>query len=449
MEGYSVVIILLAIAIGLSPIASRMKFPYPILLLIVGIIVGFIPGFRIISIDPEVIFLLFLPPMLYSAAYDISIKDFKRNFQTISILAVRLVFVTTMGIAIAAHYCIGISWPLSFVLGAILSPPDAIAATSVTKGLGLPRRTNIVLEGESLVNDASALVAFRFAVSAVAGSSFIIWKAGLIFILAIAGGFFIGWLLAYVFIFLANVKKNLDNYVCVSLNLLLPFVAYLIAEDLHVSGVIATVTVGIKIAGHKSQFSEATVTQSKSVMDMVVFILGGLVFILIGLEFPQVLKNIPSEQFLPLVGCSFLIFLIALLIRMTVVFLHKRGMENRYTTAKKRLDHVDINQVESRIQRRFPNRKKRKPFGKNIDSYFKSLLLNWKEAVIIGWSGMRGIVSLAAALSLPLIMTNGDTFPQRNVIIFLTVTVVIIMLVIQGLGLPVLVKLLKIDSGDQ
>ncbi|MCL1934722.1 MAG: sodium:proton antiporter [Candidatus Azobacteroides sp.] len=445
MEAYSVVIILLAITIGLSPIASRMKFPYPVLLLIVGTGVGFIPGFRTIPIDPEVIFLLFLPPLLYSAAYDISIKDFKRNFSTISILAVRLVFVTTMGIAIAVHYCIGISWPLSFVLGAILSPPDAIATTSVTKGLGLPNRTNTVLEGESLINDASALVAFRFAVSAVAGSSFVLWKAGLIFILAIAGGLFIGWLVAHVFIFIADVKKNLDDYVCVSLNLLLPFVAYLIAEELYVSGVIATVTVGISIAWHRDRFSGATVAQSKSVMDMVVFILGGLVFILIGLEFPQVLKNIPSEQFLPLVGCSFLIFLIALLIRMFVVFWHKRRMDNRYTTAKKRLDHIDIHQKE-RIKQHFREKKKRTPFGKNIDDYFKSLLFNWKEAFIIGWSGMRGIVSLAAALSLPLIMTNGDAFPQRNVVIFLTVTVVIIMLVIQGLGLPVLVKLLKIDG---
>jgi len=451
MEIYSIVIILLAIAVGLSPIASRMKFPYPVLLLIVGIGVGFIPGFRTIAIDPEVIFLLFLPPMLYHAAYTISAKDFRKNFSTISTLAILLVFITTTGIAVTAHFFVGISWPLSFVLGAVLSPPDAIAATSVIKGLGLPHRTHIVLEGESLINDASALVTFRFAVAAVAGSTFVIWKAGLIFIVSIVGGLFIGWLLARVFALI--VKKRLDNYVCVSLNLMLPFVAYLIAEELHVSGVIATVTTGIVISRYKGKFPAATVAQSKSVMDMLVFILGGLVFILIGLEFPQVLKSIPREQFLPYIGCAFMIFLIALLIRMVVVFWHKRGMERRYTAIKKRFGNMDMQQMEHRMQKRFPRKRKESSsdterFGNNLDGYFKSLLIHWKEAVIIGWSGMRGIVSLAAALSLPLIMDTGDEFPQRNDIIFITVSVVIMMLVIQGLGLPLLIRLLKMNSAD-
>lgn len=445
MEAYSVVIILLSLAIGLSPIASRINFPYPVLLLIVGIGVGFIPGFRVISIDPDVIFLLFLPPMLYNAAFSISVKDFIRNKSTISTLAIALVFVTATGIAVTAHYCIHISWPLSFVLGAILSPPDAIAATSVTKGLGLSHRTSIILEGESLVNDASALVAFRFAIAAVAGSTFIVWKAGLVFIFAIAGGLLIGWLLARVFAFIVN--KNFDNYVCVSLNLMLPFVAYLIAEEFHVSGVIATVAVGMIISKYKSKFPEEIVAQSKSVTDMLVFILGGLVFILIGLEFPQVLKNIPSEQFLSYIGCAFLIFLIALLIRMIVVFLHRQEMERRYVAIKKRFEQMDVKKMENHFQKRFPNRAgKGSFFNGRLEDYFKSILLNWKEAVIIGWSGMRGIVSLAAALSLPLIMDNGDVFPQRDAIIFLTVAVVIIMLVIQGLGLPILIKLLKIKN---
>lgn len=173
MEAYTVVIILLAVAIGLSPVAAKVKFPYPVLLLIVGIGIGFIPGFHALSVHPEVVFLLFLPPLLYDAAYHIPFHDFKQNLQTISLLAFALVFITTAGIALAVHYCLGWPWSLSFVVGAILSPPDAIAATNVTKGLGLPHRTNIVLEGESLINDASALVAFRFAVVAVAGSVFV------------------------------------------------------------------------------------------------------------------------------------------------------------------------------------------------------------------------------------------------------------------------------------
>ncbi|KAA6310488.1 monovalent cation:H+ antiporter CPA1 family, partial [termite gut metagenome] len=189
MEVYSVVITLLAVAVGLSPVATKMRLPYPILLLIAGIAVGFIPGFHRISINPEVVFLLFLPPMLYDAAYNIPFKDFKTNLPTISLLAVTLVFITTVGIAVVAHYCIaGMAWPLAFVLGAILSPPDAIAAAGVTRGLGLSHRTSAILEGESLVNDASALVAFRFAVATVAGTTFIPWKAGMMFLLALVGG---------------------------------------------------------------------------------------------------------------------------------------------------------------------------------------------------------------------------------------------------------------------
>jgi CPA1 family monovalent cation:H+ antiporter len=436
MELYSIVIILLAVAIGLSPVASKMKLPYPVLLLAAGIVVGFIPGFHHISIHPEVVFLIFLPPMLYDAAYNISFKDFKANLPTISLLAITLVFVTTTAIAVAVHYFIpGMTWPLSFVLGAILSPPDAIAAMGVTKGLGLPHRTMTILEGESLINDASALVAFRFAVAAVAGSTFVPWKAGLMFLIALVGGLLVGWLLSLVFIHIA--KKRLDINVIGSLNLLLPFVAYLIAENLHVSGVIATVMVGLHIARHKDKLPEQTVSQSKSVLDRVIFILGGLVFILIGLEFPSVLKKIPTGEIWPLIGCAFLIFFVALLIRMAVVFWHKLMMEKRLSAVKKRLKNPKI---EAGFRRR-DNQSLDETMG-----MFESLLLHWKEAIIIGWSGMRGIVSLAAALSLPLLMADGSVFPQRDTILFLSVAVVIIMLVVQGLGLTVLVKLLNFSS---
>jgi CPA1 family monovalent cation:H+ antiporter len=428
------------VAIGLSPVAAKMRLPYPVLLLAAGIVVGFIPGFHRISIQPEVVFLIFLPPMLYDAAYNISFKDFKANLPTISLLAITLVFVTTTAIAVAVHYCVeGMTWPLSFVLGAILSPPDAIAATSVTKGLGLPHRTNVVLEGESLINDASALVAFRFAVAAVAGSTFVPWKAGLMFFVALVGGLLVGWLLSLVFIFIA--KNNFDKNVVCSLNQLLPFVAYLIAEDLHVSGVIATVIVGLLIAQHKDKLPEQTVTQSKSVMDRVIFILGGLVFILIGIEFPSVLKKIPANEIYPLIGCSFLIFGVALLIRMAIIFWNKLSKEKRLSAFKERLKNP---RMETIVRQR-EMRRKTPTFEETIE-LLESQLLHWKEAIIIGWSGMRGIVSLAAALSLPLLMADGSEFPQRDTILFLSVAVVIIMLVIQSLGLPVLVKLLKIKG---
>ncbi|GHT12154.1 hypothetical protein FACS189426_15100 [Bacteroidia bacterium] len=443
MELYSVVIILLAVAIGLSPVATRMKLPYPVLLLAAGIAVGFIPGFHRISINPEVVFLIFLPPMLYDAAYNISFKDFKANIQTISLLAIALVFVTTTAIAAAVHYCIpGMTWPLSFVLGAILSPPDAIAATGVTKGLGLPHRTNVVLEGESLINDASALVAFRFAVAAVAGSAFIPWKAGVMFLVALVGGFLVGWGIWILFAFLVK-KRKLDTNVIVSLNLLLPFVAYLIAENIHVSGVIAVVTTGLIVSRHRDKFSEQTNIQSKSAWDTGVFILSGLVFILIGLEFPHVLENIPTQDILPLIGCAFLIFLVALVIRMVVIFWHKINTKRQLLILRKRINDPKFKAAIS--QRGSVISKPYQAFEERI-KIFESLLLHWKEAVIIGWSGMRGIVSLAAAFSLPLVMADGSAFPQRDIILFLTVAVVILMLVIQGLGLPVLVKLLKIKE---
>ncbi len=458
MESYTIVIILLAVAIGLYPIAVKLKLPHPIVLLATGIMVGFIPGFHAVSINPNVVFLIFLPPMLYDAAFNISFKDFKANLHTISTLAIILIFLTTTGIAVVARYCIpGMTWPLAFVLGAILSPPDAIAATGVTKGLGLPHRTNIILEGESLVNDASALVAFRFAVAAVAGMVFVPWKAFVMFGISLMGGFLVGIAMWMIFALLVKNRRLGDN-VTVSLNLMVPFVAYLLAEQFHVSGVIAVVTVGLIIAKHKNQFSKQTQVQSKSIWDTAIFILGGLVFVLIGLEFPHILKNIPRQMVLPLVGTAFLIFLIALIIRMLTVIWDKKNIDKRIAT---------INEREKNILKRIEKDERIVALkAKNTDSALRQVAImekrharlkenllrlktyksmSLKECIIIGWSGMRGIVSLAAALSLPLVMDDGSAFPKRDIIIFLTTITVIIMLMIQGLGLPVLLRLLKID----
>lgn len=436
MEQYSVVIFLLAISIALSVVASKVKIPYPILLLAAGIAVGFIPGLQRISITPEVVFLIFLPPMLYDAAFNISFKEFKANIPTISTLAVSLVFITTTGIAVVAHYFIpGMTWPLAFVLGAILSPPDAAAATGVIKGLTLSHKTKTILEGESLVNDASALIAYRFAVAAVAGASFIPWKAGLEFLFVLAGGFVVGMVLW--FLFAALLKKiRMDGTVHVSLKLLMPFVAYLFAEKLHVSGVIAVVTVGLCIAWHKDLFfSQETNAQSKSVWDTMIFLLNGLIFILIGLEFPHLLENMEGKLAWMLTGCAFLLFFTALIIRVAIIFRHKLQTD-------KRLPSIH----------RVGTDKKFLPFGRRRRNLIKKRVhngfipLNWKDSLIIGWSGMRGIVSLAAALALPLTLSDGTLFPQRDVILFLTVEVVVIMLIVQGLGLPLLIRWLKVEK---
>jgi len=441
MEKYSIVIILLAIAIGLYPVSAKLRFPYPILLLVVGIGVGFVPHFEAIDINPEVVFLIFLPPFLYDAAYHISFKEFKRNLSVISLLAFTLVFITTSIIAAFTHFILGLEWSLSFVLGAILSPPDAIAATGVTKNLGLPHRTSTILEGESLINDASALVALRFAVAAVAGSEFIFWRAGLIFLIALVGGGILGWFLAHIFIFIA--KKLPDKDVIVGLNLLLPFAIYILAEEIGVSGVIAVVAFGLISSRHKRLLHEQSVMQSKSVLDTIVFILTGLIFILIGWEFPQVLKQIPNNEFLPMIGVSFLIFLVALLVRMVIIFRYRTRTIKRFEALKHRMD----NMTEEEIQH-FNNHLGKKASLKKRLEDSKSLFISGKEAIVIGWSGMRGIVSLAAALSLPLVMADGSSFPHRNKLIFIVVTAVIIMLLIQGLGLPIIIKYLKFKKEE-
>jgi len=194
MENYSIVLFILALMIGLSAIADKIKLPYPIILISAGIAIGFIPTLTKVEINPEIIFLIFLPPLLYDAAFNISAQQFKANMNTITALAISLVFFTVLGIAVLAHYCIpGMSWPLSFVLGAILSATDAVAAMSITKGLGLSHKTNTILEGESLINDASALVAYRFAVAAVTGAAFVFWKASLDFAILLGGGLVIGF----------------------------------------------------------------------------------------------------------------------------------------------------------------------------------------------------------------------------------------------------------------
>ena len=409
MENYTIVIFILVVMIGLSSVADHIKIPYPVLLIIGGIAVGFIPSLRPIDINPEIIFLIFLPPLLYDAAFNISFKEFKTNINTIATLSIGLVFITAIGIAVVAHYMIpGMSWPVSFVLGAILSATDAVAAMSITKGLGLSHKTNTILEGESLVNDASALVAYRFAVAAVTGTAFVFWKASLSFAILMAGGFITGMVMARILAFI--LKRMHDNRLAtISFMLLMPFVTYLIAEEIHVSGVIAVVILGLGISRFSSQvFPEQLKNQSKNIWDIIIFLLNGLIFILIGLQFPYVYKNINQADILPYIGYSLVITIVALLLRMARVFLQKINLQKAFQKGKHRIT--------------------------------EAALLDFKNSLIISWSGMRGIVSLAIAIGLPANLANGSAFPQRNAIIFISVVVVLFTLIGQGLSLPWIVK---------
>ncbi|WP_316634700.1 Na+/H+ antiporter [uncultured Flavobacterium sp.] len=412
MENYSIIIFILAIVIGLSAFADKAKLPYPILLVIVGVAIGFIPTMTEIEINPEIIFLIFLPPLLYDASFNISPKHFKTNLSTISTLAIPLVFLTTFWIAVVAHYTIpGMTWSLSFTLGAILSATDAVAAVSVTKGLGIPEKTITILEGESLINDASALVAYRFAVATAMGSAFIIWKATLQFALLLGGGFLVGFLMAKILAFiLTKVRKNIN--VTVSFMLLMPFVTYLIAENLHVSGVIAVVVLGLAISRFsKKIFPESLKNNSKNLWDVIIFLLNGLIFILIGLNFRYILKDIDNSMILPYIGYAVIITIVALLTRMVRIFLQKINLQKAFQN----------------------NSKKRRKVSEHA-------LLDSKNSLIISWSGMRGIVSLAIALGLPKFLPDGTPFPERNSIIFISVMVVLLTIVGQGLTLPWIVK---------
>lgn len=439
MEYYSIVIFLLAIAIGISTFVHKTKIPYPILLLSVGIIVGFIPGIKSLPIDPDVVFLIFLPPLLYDAAYNMPIKEFKTNFKTISMMAISLVFITMTCIAIVAYFLIpGMNWPAAFVLGAILSPPDAAAAAGITKSLNLSHRTNTILEGESLINDASALTAYRITLSVALGGLFSFWDASLEFVISIVTGCLIGALMAYLFQLIIK-KFYLESISRISLNLLLPFVTYLFAEELDVSGVLAVVVLGLMSANysHKYQiYTDKERIQFKSLWDIITYLLSSLIFILIGIEFPKVLKGIPTIALIPLLITSVAIFLIAMASRIFIIFRHKMILDKRikqYTLKKEKSDKKKQNKIQITISNQFRQITVLQP-------------LSWKEAFIIGWSGMRGIVSLATAIALPLTLDNGESFTQRTNIIFLTVSVVILMLVIQGLGLPLIVKNLNLDS---
>jgi len=418
MENYTIIIFILAIVIGLSAFADKSKIPYPILLVIVGIGIGFIPTMAEIEINPEIIFLIFLPPLLYDASFNISPKHFKTNLSTISTLAIPLVFLTTFWIAVVSHYMIpGMTWPLSFVLGAILSATDAVAAVNVTKGLGIPEKTITILEGESLINDASALVAYRFAVATALGSAFIIWKATLDFVLLLGGGFLVGFVMAKILAFiLTKVRKNIN--VTVSFMLLMPFVTYLVAEHLHVSGVIAVVCLGLSISRFSNKiFPESLKNNSKSLWDVIIFILNGLIFILIGLNFRYILKDIDNDMILPYIGYAAIITVVALLTRMIRIFFQKINLQKAFQKN---------------------DQKKRK--------VSEHALLDSKNSLVIAWSGMRGIVSLAIALGLPKHLPDGTPFPERNAILFISVAVVLLTIVGQGLSLPWIVKKLNIKE---
>lgn len=411
MNNFEIVIFLMAILIVLSAFTDKIKLPYPILLIFVGLIVGFVPFLPNLRLDPEIVFLIFLPPLLYDAAFKTSWLDFKKEIKPISALAISLVFFTTVIVAVAAHYLIpGFTWPLSFILGAIVSPSDAVAATSITKGLGLNRKVITIIEGESLVNDASALIAYRYALAAALTGSFVLWKASLEFLLVAGGGVAIGLLVGFAMVF-AHKKIHDNPVVETSLSLLTPFLAYALAEQVHTSGILAVVTTGILVSWRSREiFSFQTRLRMTGVWDTIIFLLNGIVFILIGLQLPDLVTDLSSTTLSELIGYGILMSIVTIIIRILWVF---AGAWYQNFSIKKSTGE-------------------------------KAEAVDWKNVVIVAWTGTRGVVSLATALALPLTLKNGDDFPKRHSILLLAFSVIMITLIVQGLTLPLLIKWLKI-----
>ncbi len=398
--------LLLAVAI-IALLARKLHIPYPILFVIGGLLIGCIPGLPRVHLNSDLVFLFFLPPLLFPAALFTSWRDFKANLRPISFLAVGLVLFTIVIVAWLAHHFMKLPLAAGFVLGAIISPPDAIAATAIAQRLNIPSRIVTILEGESLVNDATALIAYRFAVVAVLTGTFSLVNAGAQFVLVSLGGVAIGLLVGWLAV---QFHKRVDDApIEITVSLLTPFVAYLPAERLGVSGVLAVVTAGLYLGRRMPEIlSYRTRLQGGPVWSMVEFLLNGFVFILIGLQLPDILHNLSANKDYTLgqlVGYALIISVAVILIRILWVF------------PATYIPRLILKKICAN------------------DPY-----PDWRHVTIVAWTGMRGVVSLAAALAL------GDKFPGSDLILFLTFIVIITTLIVQGLSLPPLIRWLGIED---
>jgi monovalent cation/hydrogen antiporter len=391
---------------GLSILARLVRVPYPILLVLGGLVLGFVPGMPVVELPPELVLVAFLPPLLYWSGFFSSPRDLRADARAISLAAVGLVLATTVAVAVAAQAAVdGLSWPAAFALGAIVSPTDPLAATAIARRLGVPRRLITLLEGESLVNDATALVAYRVAVAAAVSGSFVAWQAGLRFLVGATGGVLVGLLVGWL---IAEVRRRLDDPVVeIVISVVTGYLAYLPAELLGVSGVLAAVTAGLYVGWRAPALaSPSTRLLGFSFWEVMVYLANAVLFILVGLQLDPILSALSGTAVAVLVGLAALVSAVVIAVRLGWVFT---------TPYLIRL----LDRRPSQVLRRAGAR----------------------ERLVIGWSGMRGAVSLAAALALPL------DFPMRNLILFLTFAVILATLVLQGLTLPALIRRLRL-TGD-
>jgi Na+/H+ antiporter len=392
---------------GLSVLARLVGVPYPILLVVGGLVLSFVPGMPEVELPPELVLVVFLPPLLYWAGFFSSPRDLRADARAISMSAVGLVLATTVAVAAVAHAMVdGMAWPVAFALGAIVSPTDPLAATAIGRRLGVPRRLITLVEGESLVNDATALVTYRVAVAATVSGSFVIWRAGLEFVVGVVGGVAIGLLVGWL---VAELRRRLDDPVVeIVVSVASGYAAYLPADQLGVSGVLAAVTCGIYVGWRAPELASAsTRLLGFSFWEVLVYLVNAVLFILVGLQLQPILAGLDGTAVAILVGQAALVSAVVVAARLGWGY--------------------SVPYLVRLVDRRPAQRLRR---------------VGARERLVIAWSGMRGAVSLAAALALPL------DFPMRNLILFLTFAVIFATLVLQGLTLPTLIRHLRLQGDD-
>ena len=405
MEHVEIFIAALFVAVaGLNVIARRLAVPYPIPLVLGGLVLGFLPGMPEIELDPELVLTIFLPPLLYAAAFFSDLRALRADARAISLMSIGLVLATTAAVAVVAHAVMDLSWPLAFALGAIVSPTDPVAATAIMRRLGAPRRVVNLVEGESLVNDATALVAYRVAVGAAVGGSFSALDAGLEFVGAAAGGIAIGLAVGFV---VGEVRRRLDDPASENtISLLTAYAAFIPAEHLHASGVLAAVTCGVYLGWRAHEFaSPETRLQGFAAWEILTFLLNAALFILIGLQLQVVVGDLDGRGAGELIGYAALVAAVVIGARFAWLF-----------TVPYLIRAIDRRPAQ-RARRTGP-----------------------PERIVVGWAGLRGAVSMAAALALPLETDAGAPLPDRDLILFVTFALILVTVVGQGLTLPGLIR---------
>ena len=403
-DGVVALALILAVATMLA-IAPALRIPYPILLVLGGLAIGLVPGMPEFELPPELVFFGVLPPLLYSAAFFTSLRDLRTNVRPIGLLAFGLVLVTTVGVAVVAHAFIDeLSWSSAFVLGAIVSPTDPLAATSIARRLGVPRKLVTIVEGESLINDGTGLVLYRVAVAAVVTGSFSAFYTGGLFLVTAGGGIAVGLAVGWL---VRQIRIRLDNPPAeITISLMTGYVAFIPAELMGVSAVLAAVTAGIYLGWYTPELTTAQVRlQGLAVWEIVQYLLNALLFVLIGLQLPVVIDALGDVPVATLLGDAAIVSVTVIVLRFAWVFA--------------------VLHAPKWIARR---------------------MSNWRGAFFLSWAGMRGAVSLAAALALPLETDAGTPFPGRDLILFLTFSVILATLVGMGLTLPYVIRVLGLED---